>query len=286
LRRVDTCKIGWTQQEKNRGPTDTLNRYKQTKLSIERIFSTHTDAPSVHLEGFGSSIYYNTVTKNAFFSAIGSIVSEDESTAKQIAEDIHKHSLETITPDTLFEGIRKISLITLCRPESSWPLIWPSIAEKIISFLTFLDISFERSCDSLSDLISMLRNLNSKLNVICIGGRFSEASYATCINKLFPFLNYINCIFFPVSSDDIFGNITVPYSRLFDIVTTDALAEKERAFINKQRVFPLNSYDFWLHILSSSNAYLKYGNTDSTIEKLFTENLNRTDLLNLDTAAI
>lgn len=154
FRKVGSCSIGWRQHSLSAAHSAILKHYKQCKIVTERIFSeSHDSAAEEFRGGFGASLYFLSITKRAFSSAIMAIVSGHYQEAEEISHDINKNMLEQIGPNALEEMIKYNVLRALSKHENEWlSAAWPKARSEVMKFILELNERFGSTCSSLSAL--------------------------------------------------------------------------------------------------------------------------------------
>lgn len=166
-----TTKVGWTQYPGSSVRLRLLKHYQQCKKVSKRIFSeSEGNAIEEFKYGYGSSLFYKSLSNRAFNMSIMAIASGCNEIVPEISTDISRHFLEQETPAVLESRIKFNALRALCKHEKEWLCsVWPNIRKDIVNFINELNDRVGGDCYTLVEL-------KNKLDKIVQGKEITNAS--------------------------------------------------------------------------------------------------------------
>jgi len=261
FKKAGSCSIGWRQHVASACHTNILRHYKQCRIVTQRVFSCSGDEDAAEFkEGFGQAMYYQTLTRRAFNSAVLAVVSGQREAADEIASDISRISMEQMNPVTMESSIKFQSLRAYCKTEEEWvPYVWPKVRSDVLKFIIDLNKKLGENCNTLLSLIDMLCQIpaDTGIKIIYIPGFYSKEELSDQYYRMMwyinPILENVDKIYLPVSFDD-FKELKMP------LYLDTEIKKFEARFDGKIVLFPSNEIDLWTSYLRGADLILKWKN--------------------------
>lgn len=158
FRIVRDCLVGWVQHENSATHKQILHHQKKVKDAVKRLFEpdTTTTIPE-YRQSYGDMMYYQTLSQNAFDSAIMAVVSGHLDVACEITKDVSYFFLERMEARSYEIVIRISASRSLCKSESVWATeIWPQIRGHVCTYFEFLQRFYEADLPCLKSALKLL----------------------------------------------------------------------------------------------------------------------------------
>jgi glycosyltransferase involved in cell wall biosynthesis len=164
FRMVRTCVVGWVQHKNSATHNQILHHQKRVKTVIKRMFEP--DPASTipeYRQSYGDMIYHQTLSANAFNSAMMAAVSGHPDVAMEITRDVSWFYLEKQEARFYEMEARLTAGRSLCLPESAWvSQIWPAVRDRVRDYFAFLEKHFKREIPLLEEALTALEMEETK----------------------------------------------------------------------------------------------------------------------------
>ncbi|HEX4139515.1 MAG TPA: hypothetical protein VHY09_04160, partial [Candidatus Methylacidiphilales bacterium] len=164
FRIVRTCAVGWVQHKNSATHNQILHHQKRVKTVIKRMFEP--DSASTipeYRQSYGDMIYHQTLSANAFNSAMMAAVSGHLDVAKEITRDVSYFYLQK--QDARFYELeaRLTGGRSMCLPESAWVSeIWPAVRDRVREYFEFLEKHYKRKLPPIHEALTALEKEDAK----------------------------------------------------------------------------------------------------------------------------
>jgi len=158
FRLVRTCVIGWVQHKNSATHNQILHHQKQVKGVIKHMFAPDpATAIKEYRESYGEMSYYQTLSANAFNSAMMAAVSGHLEVAFEITRDVSYFYIEKQDARFFELEARLTASRSLCLPDTAWVAeIWPMVRGPVRDYFEFLEKFYETKIPALAGALQLL----------------------------------------------------------------------------------------------------------------------------------
>jgi glycosyltransferase involved in cell wall biosynthesis len=158
FRIVRSCLVGWVQHKDSATHKQILHHQRRVKKVVKKMFDPDpATTVTEYQKSYGDMFFHQTLSGNAFNSAIMAVTSGHLDVACEITKDISYFFLERLEPKSFEYEIRAAASRSLCKSETLWlSEIWPGIRGHVCTYFEFLQRRYDAELPTLKRALELL----------------------------------------------------------------------------------------------------------------------------------